>query len=112
MVHILVRGDVAGDRVELPAGERTIGVPLQPLVRAILAAIAILEEKRAAAMGDLVNLGQCGGAVVGVEELEEMPAAQFHVVSLMNRQTLESASGVKSSIGRGRPSNTPPVLLE
>jgi len=42
-----VLGDVAGDRIDLSPATQTIRVPLKPLIRAILAAIAILEENRA-----------------------------------------------------------------
>lgn len=69
--QIFTQGNVAGDRVDLPAGAQTIGVPLKPLVRAILTAVAILEQNRAPATGELFDFGQGGGAVAGMDEIEE-----------------------------------------
>ena len=69
--------DIARDAVDDVLRRVGCGVPAQPSVRAVLAAIAILEGKRLAAATHLRVLVEGALPIVGMDELDESAGGQF-----------------------------------
>ena len=77
LLAALAVGDVPADRVDELVGRGRGGAPGQPTVRAVLAAVAVLEPDRVDARGELRRLGDRRLAVVGMDEVDERALPQL-----------------------------------
>ena len=75
--HPLLRGNVAGDGIDLPPEWRRPGRPLQPFPGAVAASVAVLEADRGGTLGEGVHLRERRCAIVGMHEVEERPRPEL-----------------------------------
>ena len=83
----LALGDVVRGGVQQPRLDRRRRHPHEPGVRAVLAAVAVLEGDRVDPARELRDLGQRGLAIVGVDEVEER--ARHELVDAVAQHALE-----------------------